>query len=162
MCEKCGCGADLASEIARICAGYHNDKRYLIPVLHDTQDKLGWVSPAAMEAIADGLGITIGKVHGVATFYTLFYTSPRGKHIVRICDSPPCHIEGSKGIKQAVTAQIGIKPGETTDDSQFTFEVVSCMGLCGVSPAMMVNDEVFGNLTPDMVPAILARYKEVN
>ncbi len=162
MCEKCGCGADLADVVSGICASYQNDKRYLIPVLHDTQDKLGWISPDAMEAIADGLDITVGKVHGVATFYTLFYTSPRGKNVVRICDSPPCHIEGSKDIREAITGQIGVKPGETTEDGQFTFEVVSCMGLCGVAPAMMVNDDVYGNLAPDMVPAIIGKYKEAN
>jgi len=130
----------------------------LIPILHELQDALGYVSDEAMETVATELGIPIGRVHGTATFYTLFYTKPQGKNLVRLCDSPPCHIEGSKAIRDAVSNALGVKPGETTADGNFTFEVVSCMGLCGVAPAIMINDDVYGNLTPDAIPGILGKY----
>ncbi len=148
------------SVIVDIIEKYDSDKRNLIPLLHDLQNELGYVSPEVMETVAERLGTTVSQVHGVATFYTLFYTKPQGKNIVRVCDSPPCHIEGSKGIREAVSDYLGISEGETTEDKQFTFEVVSCMGLCGVAPAIMVNDDVYGNLKPEMVADILGKYKE--
>ena len=145
--------------IVEIIEKYDSDKRNLIPLLHDLQAELGYISPEVMETVAERLGTTVSQVHGVATFYTLFYTKPQGKNIVRLCDSPPCHIEGSNGIRQAISDYLGISEGETTEDKQFTFEVVSCMGLCGVAPAIMVNDDVYGNLKPEMVAGILGKYK---
>jgi NADH-quinone oxidoreductase E subunit len=145
--------------IVEIIEKYDSDKRNLIPLLHDLQAELGYISPEVMETVAERLGTTVSQVHGVATFYTLFYTKPQGKNIVRLCDSPPCHIEGSNSIRQAISDYLGISEGETTEDKQFTFEVVSCMGLCGVAPAIMVNDDVYGNLKPEMVAGILGKYK---
>ncbi|MGI6296226.1 MAG: NADH-quinone oxidoreductase subunit NuoE [Armatimonadota bacterium] len=132
----------------------------LIPILHELQRSMGYISSEAMETVAAELGIPVGQVHGTATFYTLLYTKPQGKNIIRICDSPPCHIMGSGAILDAISKEIGIKPGETTADGNFTFEVVSCMGLCGVAPAIMVNDDVYGNLTADAIPSILSKYQE--
>ncbi len=129
-------------------------------MLHDLQDCLGYLSPEVMETVAERLGTTVSQVHGVATFYTLFYTKPQGRHIVRLCDSPPCHIEGGKKVRDAIAKELGVSQGETTEDGSFTFEIVSCMGLCGVAPAVMVNDDVYGNLTPEMIPGILGKYKE--
>ncbi|MCE5314264.1 MAG: NADH-quinone oxidoreductase subunit NuoE [Armatimonadota bacterium] len=156
-CDSCGC----SSLIVQIIEKYGSDQRNLIPLLHELQDELGYLSPEVMETVAEKLDTTVSRVHGVATFYSLFYTKPHGRHIVRLCDSPPCHIEGSKLIRDAVTSALGIKPGETTEDGAFTFETVSCMGLCGVAPAIMVNDDVYGNLTPGMIPGILAKYAPV-
>lgn len=144
--------------VTAIVEKYDRQACNLIPLLHDLQDELGYLSPEVMETVAEQLGTTVGQVHGVATFYTLFYTKPAGKHVVRLCDSPPCHLEGSKAIREAVSKSLGISEGDTTEDGNFTFEIVSCMGLCGVAPAMMVNDDVYGNLTPEMVPGILAKY----
>jgi len=129
-------------------------------MLHDLQDELGYVSSEVMEMVAERLGVTASQVHGVATFYTLFYTKPQAKNIVRLCDSPPCHIEGSKAVREAVTAELGIAPGSASEDGDFAFEIVSCMGLCGVAPAIMVNDDVYGNLKPEMIPSILGKYRE--
>lgn len=148
------------SVIVDIIEKYDSDKRNLIPLLHDLQRELGYLSPEVMETVAERLDTTVSQVHGVATFYTLFYTKPQGTNIVRLCDSPPCHIEGSKGIREAVSNYLGISEGETTEDKLFSFEIVSCMGLCGVAPAIMVNDDVYGNLKPEMVAGILGKYKE--
>lgn len=158
--SKC-CGS-CAADVSKIIEKYGRDKRNLIPLLHELQDKIGYLSPEVMEDVADALETTVSQVHGVATFYSLFYTKPHGKYIVRLCDSPPCHIEGSSGIRETISAVLGVNPGETTGDGNFTFEVVSCMGLCGVAPAIMVNDDVYGNLTAEMIPGILAKYKEAN
>jgi NADH-quinone oxidoreductase subunit E len=159
MIVSCDCGC--TSLIVQIIEKYDSDKRNLIPLLHELQDELGYLSPEVMETVAERLGTTVSNVHGVATFYTLFYTKPCGKNVVRLCDSPPCHIEGSSKIREAVASHLGISAGETTADGSFTFETVSCMGLCGVAPAIMVNDDVYGNLTPEMIPGILAKYAPV-
>ena len=89
----------------------------------------------------------LSDVYGTATFYTLFATKPKGRYVIRLCDSPPCHIEGSSDIKSAIAKAIGVRPGQTTEDGHFTFEIVSCFGLCGVAPAVMINEDVYGNLT---------------
>jgi len=131
----------------------------LIPMLHALQSALGYLPEAAMEDVADYLDMPVSEVYGAATFYTLFSTEPKGRCIVRLCDSPPCHIEGSNGIKAAIERELGIRPGQTTEDGSFTFELVSCFGLCGVAPAVMINEDVYGNLRPEMIHDILARYR---
>jgi len=146
--------------VVEIVEKYDRKACNLIPLLHDLQRTLGYLSPEVMETVAEQLGTTVGQVHGVATFYSLFYTKPQGKYVVRLCDSPPCHLEGSKAVREAVSKTLGISEGDTTEDGNFTFEIVSCMGLCGVAPAIMVNDDVYGNLKPEMIPDILGRYKE--
>lgn len=146
--------------VTAIVDKYDCDASKLIPLLHDLQQELGYLSAEVMETVANRLGITAAQVHGVATFYSLFYTRPHGKYVVRLCDSPPCHIEGSRAIREAVSRELGISEGDTTQDGSFTFEIVSCMGLCGVAPAMMVNDDVYGNLKPEMIPGILGKYRE--
>ena len=158
--SSCNSDCCCAAAITSIIEKYGCDQRNLIPLLHDLQAEVGYLSPEIMETVAEQLGTTVSQVHGVATFYTLFYTKPQGKHIVRLCDSPPCHIEGSKAVRQALEKELGVSEGATTEDGSFSFEIVSCMGLCGVAPAMMVNDDVFGNLTPESVSEIIGRYKE--
>ena len=112
-----------------------------------------------MEEVAIWLSIPASEVYGTATFYTLFAIEPKGKYIIRLCDSPPCHIEGAESIKHAIRKHLGILEGETTKDGLFTFEQVSCIGLCGVAPALMINDDVYGNLSPEMIPAIINKYQ---
>ena len=159
MCS-CGCCSNIIDEVAIVCDKYERDVHYLIPLMHDLQDKYGYISNEMMQIVADNLCITAGRVHSVATFYSMFYTKPHGKNVVRLCDSPPCHLEGSNTVRNAISVNLGIEPGETTEDNNFTLEIVSCMGLCGVAPAMMINDEVYGNLKPEMIPSILKKYKE--
>ena len=127
----------------------------LIPILHSLQSRYGYLTAEAMEEVADWLDIPASEVYGTATFYTLFAVKPLGEHVIRLCDSPPCHIEGATSIRKAIEEHLGISEGETTDDGTFTLEAVSCIGLCGVAPAIMIDEDVYGNLTPEMIPAIL-------
>ena len=166
-CNSKGC-VECEAAVVEIIDKCGRDAHNLIPILHGLQTSMGYVSSEAMETVAAELGIPVSQVHGTATFYTMFYTKPQGRNVIKLCDSPPCHIEGSKAIRDAVSKAVGVKPGETTEDGNFSFEIVSCMGLCGVAPAIMVNDDVYGNLTPEAIPAILGKYaacsccKEVN
>lgn len=157
-CPSCGSGS--AVDFREVIRKFDRDRCKLIPVLHALQASMGFLSSEAMEETADWLGIPISEVYGTATFYTLFATKPVGRYVIRLCDSTPCHIEGSKSVKKAIERHLGICPGETTADGLFSLEIVSCMGLCGVAPAIMVNDDVYGNLTPEAIPAILSKYTE--
>ena len=156
-CSKCE-GTSLA-DIRECIRGFGREQGELIPILHALQHKYGYLTAEAMEEVADWLNIPASEVYGTATFYTLFATKPLGRHVIRLCDSPPCHIEGSVRIREALEVNLGVSEGETTDDGFFTLEVISCFGLCGVAPAVMIDEDVYGNLTPEMMPAILAKYK---
>lgn len=159
--KKCpNCSQTEKPDYKAIIHKFDRDRSSLIPALHALQDGVGYLTAEAMEETSTWLNIPISEVYGTATFYTLFSTEAKGKHVVRLCDSPPCHIEGSNTIRKAVEQHLGVKDGETTKDGLFTFEVVSCFGLCGVAPAIMIDEVAYGNLTPEMIPAILGKYKE--
>ena len=97
---------------------------------------------------------------GTASFYTMYSFDPRGKYVIRVCESPPCHILGAQTIFKAIETKLGIKEGETTKDGFFTLEGTSCLGVCSVAPAMMINDEVYGNLDEEKIGKILEQIKE--
>lgn len=155
-CPHCGC--DSTSDYKVIIEEFERDRGNLIPLLHKLQDTFGYLSSEAMEETGIWLNVSLSDVYGTATFYTLFSLKPKGRHIIRFCDSTPCHIEGSKPICKAIENALGISTGETTDDGLFTLEKVSCIGLCGVAPAIMIDQDVYGNLVPEMIPAILEKY----
>ena len=129
----------------------------LIALLHELQDaeERHYLPKEAMEAAATYLGLPPSYVFSVATFYSMFSTEPRGRYIIRVCQSPPCHLLGSTDISKALVKNLGIEFGRTTADGLFTLEMTSCLGVCGVAPAMMVNGEVFGNLTPLRVEEVI-------
>lgn len=151
-------GTDLA-ELAKIIGRYGRDAGKLIPILQETQRVYGYLSDQAMQQVAEALGLSVGKVFGVATFYSLFATAPKGKHIIRLCESAPCHIRGAEEICAALEQELGVSPGQTTADGIFTLEYTSCLGVCGVAPAVMVDDVVYGNLTAAKVKEIIGDYR---
>lgn len=151
---------DLA-ELTQIIDRYGRDSGKLIPILQETQRVYGYLSEEAMRQVADALDLPLGKVFGVATFYSLFATAPKGKHIVRLCESAPCHVRGAEEICAALRNELGVAPGETTADGLFTLEYTSCLGVCGVAPAIMIDDVVFGNLTPERIGEIIAEYRRM-
>lgn len=131
-------------------------KENLIPILHDVQneDPYNYISEDAIREVAKYLNLTHSEILGVISFYTMFSTKPRGKYIIRICKSAPCHVMNADSIIENVKKTLGIEIGETTKDKLFTLELSSCLGICDVAPAMMINDEIYGNLTPDKIKKI--------
>jgi NADH-quinone oxidoreductase subunit E len=131
----------------------------ILYILHDLQDNnpQRYLAKDDLKACADYLEVPYSYVHSVASFYTMFSLKPRGRNLIRLCDSPPCHLMGSESLLDYLKSYLGVKVGETTKDGVFTLELTSCLGTCGVAPAMMLNDEMFGNLTPEKVDAILDR-----
>ena len=146
------------AKVDQIIARHKDQPGALLPVLQAVQAELKYLPEEALVRVAIGLGIPLSKIYGVASFYTLFNLRPKAEHIIRVCESAPCHVRGAEEVIEALERALGIKVGEDTPDGRFTLELSSCIGVCGVAPAIMIDDEVFGNLTPDMIPGILARF----
>ena len=129
----------------------------LLSILHELQNthEQHYLTTEGMSAVAKHLGVPAGYVYGVASFYTMFSLKPRGRFIIRVCQSPPCHLLGSTNVSKELIKELGIGFGETTGDGLFTLEMSSCLGVCGVAPAMMINDEVYGNLTESRIREII-------
>ncbi|MEW6522690.1 MAG: NADH-quinone oxidoreductase subunit NuoE [Bacillota bacterium] len=147
------------ARVDSIIAQHRETLGALMPILQGIQQELGWIPEAAMHRVAEALSMPPDKVYSVVSFYTLFSTKPKGKYVIRVCESAPCHVEGAAAIIAELEKQLNIKMGEVTPDRQFSLEFTSCVGICGVAPAIMVNDEVHGNLTPAMVSQVLSKYK---
>ncbi len=148
--------------IEEILSKYEPKRENILLILHELQGSKPnqFLSKEDIEGVAKYLGLPPSKVYETATFYGLFSTKPRGKYIVRVCASTPCHVEGAEEIIKTLEEVLGIKIGETTEDGLFTLEEVSCLGICGVAPAMMVNEEAFGNLTPERAIEIINSFRE--
>ncbi len=135
------------------------DKEELLELLKEVQNRFGYLSGELLVEIAKLLGLPVSEVYGVATFYSFLATKPQGKNVIRICKSLPCFLKNSQTIIEGVVKEIGIKPGETTPDGRFSFELTNCIGACDKAPAMMINHDVYGDLTPGEISQILEEYK---
>jgi len=137
-------------------------KRNLLQILHDiqNQNQENYISEENIKTLSEETKIPVSDIKGTASFYSMYSFVPRGKYIIRICESPPCHILGAQTIFDAVEKKLGIKEGETTKDGLFTLEETSCLGICGVAPAMMINDEAYGNLDEKRINEILEQIQE--
>jgi len=136
----------------------------ILYIMHDLQDNNPerYLAKEDIEACADYLNVPYSYVHSVASFYTMFSLKPRGRNIIRLCESPPCHLMGAGSLIDYLKGSLKVDIGGTTKDGMFTLELTSCLGVCGVAPAMMLNEEMFGNLTPEKVDSILdKRRKEI-
>ena len=131
----------------------------LIPVLQRTQEIYGYLPPEVLKRVSEKTEIPLSQVYGVVTFYAQFYLTRRGKCIVKQCDGTACHVRGAGKIVDVIEKELGIKAGETTPDYTFTFEVVYCLGSCGLSPVATINDKVIGRLVPEKMVQILRETK---
>ena len=127
----------------------------LLGMIKEEQRKSGYISEEAMAGIAESLALSVGDVYGVTTFYSFLSTQPLGKHVIRICKGVPCFLQNAGMIIESIQEALGIGPGETTADGRFSFELTNCIGACDQAPAMLVDDEVYGDLTPEKMVEIL-------
>ena len=143
--------------IGSVVGKERDSRENLLQILHDMQDRTGCnaLRRDDLEAVARAMSLSVADVVSTATFYSMFSLVPRGRHVIRLCESPPCYIMGEENIRQAIGEKLGIDFNQTTDDGMFTLEPSSCLGSCGVGPVMMIDDEIYGNLTGDRVCAIL-------
>ncbi|MCL0095000.1 NADH-quinone oxidoreductase subunit NuoE [Dehalococcoidia bacterium] len=145
---------DLAP-LHEIIEKYKREKGAVIPVLQKAQDIYGWLPSEVMEAIARGMGVPLSQIYGVATFYSQFYLTRRGRHIIRQCDGIACHVRGAGKIIDVMEKELGIKAGETTSDYRVTYEVVHCLNSCGLAPVATVDKNVVGHLVPERMVEIV-------
>ena len=132
----------------------------LMPVLQRAQNIFGCVALDGQKRIAEGLGVTLSEVYGVATFYAQFSLVPSGKYVISVCLGTACYVKGSQKVLDRLSEELGIPVGGTTRDGLFTLNATRCLGACGLAPVMTINEEVYGRLVPDDIPGILAKYKE--
>ena len=131
----------------------------LLVLLEEAQNKFSYLPEELMVELAKTLDISISDVYGVATFYSFLSTKPQGRNVIKICKSLPCFLKNCQTIIEAVGKEIGIKPGESTPDGKFSFQLTNCIGACDGAPAMMVNNDVYGDLTPGKISKILKACK---
>ena len=135
------------------------EREKLLALLEEEQGECGYVSEEFLTEVASSLRLSISEVYGVATFYSFLSTKPQGRHIIRICKSVPCDLKNTQMVITTLEKELGIEPGETTSDGRFTLELTNCIGACDKAPAMLVNNDVYGNLSPDKIAQILKSYK---
>jgi len=145
----------------RILRKYLPKRDNLLYILHSLQDAnpQNYITSEDVKAVAEYLGISVSEVESVISFYTMLSRKPRGRYIIKFCDSPTCHLLGGGKVLEEIKETLSIHVGETTKDGLFTLEMTSCLGACGVAPAMMINDEIYGNLTPSKAREIIESYK---
>jgi len=131
----------------------------LIGVLQAVQDHFGYLPAPALERIGRRTRTPLSRVYGVVSFYAQFYTAPRGRHTIRCCRGTACHVRGAARVLDAIQRALGIEDGESTPDLQFHLETVACLGTCFLAPAMMIDSEYYGNLTPQRVESVLRSYR---
>ena len=148
--------AELKAFIAEHC----NDESNVMTVMQKAQDIYGYLPIEVQEMIAEGMGVPLEKVYGVATFYAQFALSPKGEHNVSVCLGTACYVKGSGDILDTITQKLRLDAGDSTPRGKFSLEACRCLGACGLAPVLTVNGEVYGRLTTDDVDKILAKYSE--
>ncbi len=146
---------EIKVQVDEILSHYNGRKEELVPILNDTQEYFGYLPVDAMERIAEFLHISSSNVFGVATFYALFKYTPIGKNVVKACRGTACHVRGAPRILEEVQKILNIKPGETSSDLKYSLEAISCFGSCALAPVIVVNNIVYGRVTPSKVSEIL-------
>lgn len=139
---------ETASAVDEIIARHGTSRENLIPILQDLQDETGYLDLKELDRIAEKMGLSPNDVFGVATFYTQFRFHPPGKHHTKVCLGTACHVRGGSRIMEELSRKLGIGSGETTEDRQHSLERVACFGSCALAPVVVVDDKVYGRMSP--------------
>ncbi|MEN6409103.1 MAG: NADH-quinone oxidoreductase subunit NuoE [Anaerolineaceae bacterium] len=150
---------EVLSAVQRAVERHGTTQDELIPILNDVNREVGYLPAEALEEISRLLRVPKSRLFSVASFYQMLSTKPRGKHVIKFCESAPCHVVGGREVWQRLQEALNLKSGETSADGKWTLETTSCLGLCAVGPVILIDDDAYGNLTPDQIDGILARYE---
>ncbi len=142
-----------------VIASYQHTDGPLMPVMQAAQEIFGFLPIEVQVRISEGLNIPLTEIYGVATFYSQFTLEGNGEHVISVCMGTACYVKGSEKVLDRLAQELKVKPGKTTPDGKFTLLQTRCLGCCGLAPVLMVGDDVYGRLTADEVPGILAKYK---
>lgn len=143
-------------KVNEIVNKYEAKESALIPILQEVQEEYRYLPEEILTYIATALDISPATVYGVATFYAQFSLDPKGKYVISVCDGTACHVRGSMPVLNAIQKKINLPDGKkTSDDLRFTVQTVSCLGACGLAPVVVINDKVYGQVTPEAVELII-------
>lgn len=151
-------GKVVAAAVKSAVDRYGASQDELIPILNDVNREIGYLPGEALDEISRLLRVPKSHLFSVASFYRMLSTKPRGRHVIQFCESAPCHVAGGREVWMAVKESLQINEDETTPDGKWTLLTTSCLGVCGVGPVMLIDDDIYGNVTPAQVPAILEKY----
>lgn len=157
--QTCACEQSRA-EVAAMIAANRGNPGALVQVLHRAQELLGYVPRDLQEEVADGLGVSLADVYGVVTFYSYFSLRSKGKNQIACCQGTACYVRGAPKVLERLEKELGIKAGDSTDDGEFSLEIVRCLGACGLAPVLTVNKDTHARMKADRVPALLGRYRK--
>jgi len=147
-------------ELHNVLNVYPTDRRYALAILQDMQRAFHYIPREGLKAAAEYLGCGLSELYSMATFYKALSLTPKGKHIIKVCDGTACHIRGSVTLLDALRRRLGVEPGETTKDGLFTLETVNCLGACAIAPVMLVGEEYYGSLTIEKLDSVLQVYEQ--
>ena len=151
---------EFKKKLDQVLSKFNRDRDNLIPILQEIQQEFGYLPGEAMQGIAEFLRLSGSTVYSVATFYTQFKLVPSGKRVIRVCRGTACHVRGGARVLREVEKRLGIKPGETTGDWEYTLETVACIGACALAPTMTVDKETHGQMTTKKVAEVFGGREE--
>ncbi|MCL5022052.1 MAG: NADH-quinone oxidoreductase subunit NuoE [Nitrospirae bacterium] len=149
----------ILDEINELKRKYEDERSCLLPALYLFQREYGWLSPEALERVAEILNIPKATVKGVSTFYAMFSHKPMGRHLIQLCTNVACMIMGGERLLDILKGRYGLEPNLTTPDRRFSLVIMECIGACDTAPAMLVDTDLHGNLTEENIIGILERYE---
>ncbi len=156
-CEGCtGCEVD--EKIVGIAKKYKKVEGGVISALHEVQDEYGYIPENVQKYLSRELNVPLSELYGIITFYSRFSLMPKGKYNIQVCMGTACYVKGAESVLKEFKEKLGIIEGKTTEDGRFSLEAVRCIGACGLAPAIVVNSEVYGKMTPEKVPEIIEKY----
>lgn len=147
-------------EIQKIIKKYPQERRYALAVMQDMQKAFSFIPREGLELLAEYVGCKTAELYSMATFYKALSLKPRGKHIIKLCNGTACHIRGSVNLINGINRELGIGAGETTEDGEFTLELVNCLGSCALAPVMVIDEKYYGKVTLEKLPEILNEYRK--
>ena len=159
-CEGCN-GSKIDDKLEKIGQKYKNNPSSIIEALHEVQDTYGYISTTAQKYLSETVNVPMSEIYGIITFYSRFSLKPKGKYNIQVCMGTACYVKGSEKILNTFKEKLGISEGQTTEDGLFSLESIRCIGACGLAPAIVVNNEVYGRFTPDKVEEIIEKYKNM-
>ncbi len=145
------------SKIEEICRRYTNEKTPLMMILSDIQNEYGYIPLEVQEIVSRETGISVAEIYGVVTFYSFFSLTPKGRFVIGCCLGTACYVKGAQQVIDKFSEELGIKPGQTTDDGMFTLDALRCIGACGIAPAVSINGKVYPKMTVSQVREIIAQ-----
>ncbi|NLW59220.1 MAG: NADH-quinone oxidoreductase subunit NuoE [Firmicutes bacterium] len=143
-------------KVNEIIARLGRSRSALVPILQEVQEEYRYLPEEILTYVATALGLSPASVYGVATFYAQFSLEPKGKYVIKVCDGTACHVRGSNPVLEAIKKRVNLQGNKkTTDNLRYTVETVSCLGACGLAPVIMINDKVYGQMTPEAINIII-------